>query len=142
MRRLVLAAAGAALAAGFAPTTPTRRPTHLREADDEDAADLAFLGRAMKAKKKNASFDPLAALKNFGRGLDDFIDDAMDRKLGNGAEFYGKRKSNFYGADDPMKSDGRGGDQYKGPVGGGYFKRDAEGRPVTRKGTPIGWDKE
>ena len=101
----------------------------------------------MKAKsKKNAAplagFDPLAALKKFGKGLDDFVDDAMDRKLGNGAEFYGKRKSNFYGADDPMKTDGRGGDQYKGPVGGGYFKRDAEGRPVTRKGTPIGWDKE
>ena len=142
MRRLLLAAAGAALAAGFAPPTPVSRITRLHDTDDEDAADLAFLGRAMKAKKKNASFDPLAALKNFGRGLDDFIDDAMDRKLGNGAEFYGKRKSNFYGADDPMKSDGRGGDQYKGPVGGGYFKRDAEGRPVTRKGTPIGWDKE
>ena len=145
MRAVVfaLAASGAA----FAPTTPTRRPTHLREADDEDAADLAFLGRAMKAKRKeNAAppggFDPLAALKRFGQGLDDFVDDAMDRKLGNGAEFYGKRKSNFYGADDPMKSDGRGGDQYQGPVGGGYFKRDAEGRPVTRKGTPIGWDKE
>ena len=89
-----------------------------------------------------AGFDPLGALKRFGQGLDDFVDDAMDRKLGNGAEFYGKRKSNFYGADDPMKSDGRGGDQYQGPVGGGYFKRDAEGRPVTRKGTPIGWDKE
>ena len=145
MRAVVfaLAASGAA----FAPTTPARRPTRLREADDEDAADLAFLGRAMKAKsKKNAAplggFDPLAALKKFGQGLDDFVDDAMDRKLGNGAEFYGKRKSNFYGADDPMKTDGRGGDQYKGPVGGGYFKRDAEGRPVTRKGTPIGWDKE
>ena len=147
MRRLVLAAAGAVLAAGFAPTKYMRRPTRLREADDEDAADLAFLGRAMKAKsKKNAAplagFDPLAALKRFGQGLDDFVDDAMDRKLGNGAEFSGKRKSNFYGADDPMKSDGRGGDQYQGPVGGGYFKRDAEGRPVTRKGTPIGWDKE
>ena len=147
MRRLVLAAAGAALAAAFAPTKYMRRPTRLHDTDDEDAADLAFLGRAMKAKsKKNAAplggFDPLAALKRFGQGLDDFVDDAMDRKLGNGAEFYGKRKSNFYGADDPMKSDGRGGDQYKGPVGGGYFKRDAEGRPVTRKGTPIGWDKE
>ena len=101
----------------------------------------------MKAKRKEnaaplAGFDPLGALKRFGQGLDDFVDDAMDRKLGNGAEFYGKRKSNFYGADDPMKTDGRGGDQYKGPVGGGYFKRDAEGRPVTRKGTPLGWDKE
>ena len=147
MRRLVLAAAGAVLAAGFAPPKPVSRITRLHDTDDEDAADLAFLGRAMKAKRKeNAAppggFDPLAALKRFGQGLDDFVDDAMDRKLGNGAEFYGKRKSNFYGADDPMKSDGRGGDQYKGPVGGGYFKRDAEGRPVTRKGTPLGWDKE
>ena len=50
MRAVVfaLAASGAA----FAPTTPARRPTRLHDTDDEDAADLAFLGRAMKAKRK------------------------------------------------------------------------------------------
>jgi len=36
----------------------------------------------------------------------------MDRKLGNGAEFYGKRKSNFYGKDDAMKATGAAGEQY------------------------------
>ncbi len=136
-RRLVLVTACAAVAAGFTAVRPARRPTRLR-ATDEDADDLAFLGKAMRAKSKKEdapfSFDPLAALKNFGQGLDDFMDDAMDRKLGNGAEFYGKRKSNFYGADDEMKTDGKGGDQYSGPVGGGYFRRDKEGRPISKKG--------
>lgn len=72
-----------------------------------------------------------------------------------GAEFYGKRKSNFYGKDDPNKTSDPTdkSEQYQGPtgesgtstclhlnclcVGGGYFRRDAEGRPVTRKGTPL-----
>jgi hypothetical protein len=32
--------------------------------------------------------------------LDAFVDDATSRRLGAGSSFYGKRKSNFYGADD------------------------------------------
>ena len=32
--------------------------------------------------------------------LDAFMDDATSRRLGAGAQFYGKRKSGFYGADD------------------------------------------
>ena len=32
--------------------------------------------------------------------LDAFVDDATSRRLGAGASFYGKRKSNFYGEDD------------------------------------------
>ena len=32
--------------------------------------------------------------------LDAFVDDAMSRRLGAGAAFYGKRKSNFYGEND------------------------------------------
>jgi hypothetical protein len=38
--------------------------------------------------------------------LDAFVDDATSRRLGAGASFYGKRKSNFYGKDDKgRKSD-------------------------------------
>lgn len=33
--------------------------------------------------------------KDFGKELDNFIDDAMDRKLAGGSTFYGERKSNF-----------------------------------------------
>lgn len=140
MTRGLVVATLAALAAGFTrPALPPTRAVSTRATEDED--DLAFLGKAMRAKSKKDdapfSFDPLAALKNFGQGLDDFMDDAMDRKLGNGAEFYGKRKSNFYGADDEMKTDGKGGDQYSGPVGGGYFRRDKEGRPISKKGKPL-----
>ncbi len=32
--------------------------------------------------------------------LDAFVDDATSRRLGNGAQYYGKRKSSFYGKDD------------------------------------------
>ena len=32
--------------------------------------------------------------------LDAFMDDATSRRLGAGAQFYGKRKSGFYGSDD------------------------------------------
>ena len=40
---------------------------------------------------------------NFFQELDAFVDDATSRRLGNGAQYYGKRKSNFYGADDSNK---------------------------------------
>ena len=113
MRRLLLAAAGAALAAGFAPPRPVSRITRLHDTDDEDAADLAFLGRAMKAKKKNASFrPPRSAPKTSARASTILsmtpwtASSATARRISRG-----KRKSNFYGADDPMKSDGRGGDR-------------------------------
>ena len=102
MRRLVLAAAGAALAAGFAPTTPARRPTRLREADDEDAADLAFLGRAMKAKsKKNAAplagFDPLVGPEALRPGPRRFRRRRHGPQARQRRGVYGKRKSNSTG---------------------------------------------
>ena len=62
-----------------------------------------------------------------------FVSDAMNRRMGNGASFYGKRKSSFYGNDDEMKAQGKGDGDYKGAVGGGYFELDSEGRPVTRR---------
>ena len=70
--------------------------------------------------------------------LDSFADDAMGRRLGNGAKFYGKRRSSFYGEDDvmrkqdPQKSDRE--EDYSGPAGGSYFvlskERDEKGRPM------------
>lgn len=42
-------------------------------------------------------------IANFFEELDNFIDDATSRRLGNGAAFYGKRKSSFYGENDSGK---------------------------------------
>ena len=73
---------------------------------------------------------------------DNFIDDAFSRKLGNGAAFYGKRQSSFYGENDQMKKKkGEKNWEFNGPKGGGYYVLDEEGRPVSRRrGTPL-WDK-
>ncbi len=81
---------------------------------------------------------------DFLRELDNFADDATNRRLGTGAKFYGKRKSSFYGKDDkqrkkdPAKFDAE--EDWRGPGGGSYFKlskeRDEKGRPIgflTRK---------
>ena len=70
--------------------------------------------------------------------LDNFADDAMGRRLGQGAKFYGKRKSNFYGEDDPLRKSDAGSfnseEDYSGPAGGSFFvlskERDEEGRPM------------
>jgi hypothetical protein len=77
---------------------------------------------------------------NFFKELDSFIDDATNRRLGNGAAFYGKRKSSFYGEEDMMKKVDSDIDDptedYQGPRQAGYFKwitdEDGQLRPVTR----------
>mmetsp|Transcript_23399 Transcript_23399/g.29172 ORF Transcript_23399/g.29172 Transcript_23399/m.29172 type:complete len:117 (+) Transcript_23399:49-399(+) len=79
---------------------------------------------------------PIGFFKRLGKGLDDMVDDAMMKKLGNGHSFYGKRKSNFYGSDDKNKMKGAWED-YSGPQGGSYFKLDSEGRPISRRGTLL-----
>lgn len=130
------------LAPSCAPRSQTRRRGGAaRAADDDD--DLAFLKEKMAAERP-AIPNPFELLKNFGRGLDDMIDDAMMKKLGNGDKFYGKRKSNFYGKDDPGKrsSPDDASEEYSGPEGGSYFQLDSEGRPVTRRGRPIGWTRD
>ena len=82
--------------------------------------------------------------EKFLQELDNFADDAVGRRLGNGAKFYGKRKSSFYGEDDDLrKKKPNAADQeedYSGPGGGSYFvlskERDEQGRPLgflTRK---------
>mmetsp|Transcript_13165 Transcript_13165/g.18631 ORF Transcript_13165/g.18631 Transcript_13165/m.18631 type:complete len:251 (-) Transcript_13165:52-804(-) len=43
-------------------------------------------------------------LRSVNQELDNFIDDAMDRKLGGGSTFYGERKSSFNGSGTKKKS--------------------------------------
>ena len=64
------------------------------------AQAFAPLPRATKPSSSLFGGNPIA---NFFEELDNFIDDATSRRLGNGAAFYGKRKSNFYGEDDAGK---------------------------------------
>jgi len=54
-------------------------------------------------KKENILGTIGNAFGNFFEELDAFVDDATARRLGNGAAYYGKRKSSFYGSDDKMK---------------------------------------
>ncbi len=78
---------------------------------------------------------------NFFEELDAFVDDATSRRLGNGAQYYGKRKSSFYGKDDANKKRDSSvfdpSEDYRGPSSAGYFqwKQDPETgemKPVTR----------
>mmetsp|Transcript_240 Transcript_240/g.454 ORF Transcript_240/g.454 Transcript_240/m.454 type:complete len:145 (+) Transcript_240:85-519(+) len=78
---------------------------------------------------------------NFFEELDAFVDDATSRRLGAGAQYYGKRKSSFYGKDDSNRKKDKNvadaAEDYRGPSNAGYFKwmPDAETgelKPVTR----------
>ena len=77
-------------------------------------------------------------IENFPDQLDKFVDDAANKRLGNGHIYYGKRKSDFYGTEDPgRKSDPNEynrEEDYVGPNGGSYFllskERDDKGRPM------------
>ena len=108
------------------------------DGDDDDAAMASFL-RGKMAEEKAAPNAVANFFSKLGKGLDDFVDDAMDRKLGNGDKFYGKRKSNFYGAGDEGKRafEGDSSEDYAGPRTGGYFQLDSEGRPVSRRGKRL-----
>ena len=70
----------------------------------------------------------------------------MNHRLGNGAKFYGKRKSNIYGENDSMRKKNRyvedPKEDYQGPRGAGYFvwKKNEDGVMEARsrmKGTLI-----
>jgi len=79
-------------------------------------------------------------MSNFMEEVDSFIDDATNRRMGNGAAFYGKRKSEFYGKEDTMKKTNKNEadplEDYQGPRSAGYFQwapdEDGMMRPVTR----------
>lgn len=91
-------------------------------------------------KTRGADSTQLGLFDNFFKELDSFIDDATNRRLGNGAAFYGKRKSSFYGEEDFMKKADSDIDDptedYQGPRQAGYFKwlpdENGQLRPVTR----------
>lgn len=99
--------------------------------------------------------DFFGGVKEFFQELDNFLDDATARRLGNGAAFYGKRKSNFYGKNDKnRKSDPSRPDpleDFQAPLNGGYFQwmpdENGDLRPVTRmkkkvvERNPSFWDK-
>ena len=56
-----------------------------------------------QSEKKNGGGGLFGAVSNFFEELDAFVDDATARRLGAGAQYYGKRKSSFYGDDDKNK---------------------------------------
>eukprot|EP00956_Cyclotella_meneghiniana_P012576 scaffold17877_cov73-Cyclotella_meneghiniana.AAC.4 len=79
--------------------------------------------------------------QNFFEELDAFVDDATSRRLGNGAQYYGKRKSSFYGEGDANRKTNKNvadpTEDYRGPSNAGYFKwmpdpETGEIKPVTR----------
>merc|ERR1712113_883678 len=93
--------------------------------------------RAEQKKKNDGGI--FGAVSNFFEELDAFVDDATARRLGNGAAYYGKRKANFYGANDSMKKSDRNvrdsTEDYMVQSGGNYkWVQDENGklRPVSR----------
>ena len=89
------------------------------------------------AEEKKGGF--FGAVSNFLVELDSFVDDATQRRLGNGAAYYGKRKSSFYGENDSMKKSDRdiadSSEDYMVQSGGNYkWVQDENGqmRPVSR----------
>mmetsp|Transcript_3086 Transcript_3086/g.6842 ORF Transcript_3086/g.6842 Transcript_3086/m.6842 type:complete len:181 (+) Transcript_3086:187-729(+) len=99
--------------------------------------------RAENNNDKSGGF--FGAVSNFFEELDAFVDDATARRLGNGAAYYGKRKSSFYGEKDAMKKEDRdvadSSEDYMVQSGGNYkWITDENGqlRPVSRmKNTSV-----
>jgi len=96
-------------------------------------------GMQLFAEKKEGGNPIFGAISNFFEELDAFVDDATARRLGNGAAYYGKRKSSFYGSNDSMKKDDRNvadsAEDYMVNSGGNYkWITDENGqmRPVSR----------
>ena len=86
--------------------------------------------REKKTAEKEAAPGPFAFLSAWGKELDNFIDDATMKKLGNGDKFYGKRKSNFYGAAAVRERSAR-------PLSRRLPARDDVERPAQAMTTPV-----
>uniref|UniRef100_A0A7S4AXP5 Uncharacterized protein n=1 Tax=Pseudo-nitzschia australis TaxID=44445 RepID=A0A7S4AXP5_9STRA len=96
-------------------------------------------GTQLFVDKKGSGNPVFGAISNFFQELDAFVDDATARRLGNGAAYYGKRKSSFYGSEDSMKKEDRdisdSAEDYMVKSGGNYkWITDENGqmRPVSR----------
>uniref|UniRef100_A0A7S4JJ21 PS II complex 12 kDa extrinsic protein n=1 Tax=Odontella aurita TaxID=265563 RepID=A0A7S4JJ21_9STRA len=137
----------AAIAASFVHESAAFAPS--KEARVRNSVPRLY----MAEKKEGGIF---GAIGNFFEELDAFVDDATARRLGNGAQYYGKRKSNFYGSNDSGRKLDRNTpdpmEDYQGPKQAGYFKwmqdpETGEMKPVTRmkekniERNPNYWDK-
>ena len=58
-------------------------------------------GGARRGARARVSMGPFDFIRNAQKELDNFVDDAMNRRLGGGSTFYGERVSNF----SPHKKD-------------------------------------
>ena len=63
--------------------------------------------QAFAPQAQSRSQTSLGIFDKFFEELDAFVDDATSRRLGAGASFYGKRKSNFYGENDSGRKQDR-----------------------------------
>lgn len=114
-----------------------------------------YAGKDDEQQTNNSGGGFMQGISNFFQELDNFMDDASARRLGNGAAFYGKRKSNFYGKNDKYKKGNSNladpTEDYQAPNTGGYFQwmpdEDGQLRPVTRlkkqnvERNPKFWDR-
>ena len=77
-----------------------------RRNNDADDINLELFRKKLEKMEENEK--PIGEkignfLSNFAEELDAFSDDIINRRMGNGAKFYGKRKSAFYGEDDQYR---------------------------------------
>merc|ERR1739838_795228 len=93
---------------GFATSSVSHRhPTCRRLSSPPFSSSLQEKRWGENEGSSNSSNKPnsggggvFGAITNFFEELDAFVDDATARRLGNGAQYYGKRKSSFYGSND------------------------------------------
>jgi len=74
----------------------TQHDSHAFTTKSSQRAFSSATGLSLAEKEKGF-------LGKFFEELDNFVDDATSRRLGNGAAFYGKRKSSFYGENDSKR---------------------------------------
>mmetsp|Transcript_25964 Transcript_25964/g.54166 ORF Transcript_25964/g.54166 Transcript_25964/m.54166 type:complete len:142 (+) Transcript_25964:69-494(+) len=127
------------------------------------ATTTGFVVPSTSSSRASALFESKNPLDGFMNGvskffaeLDAFVDDASARRLGNGAAFYGKRKSSFYGSEDKNKKADRDvpdpTEDYQGPTNTGMFvwiqdEETGQMKPATRmkkkviERNPKFWDR-
>ena len=140
MTIMLLTDATVVVVEGFVPTVVSRISTQTQTHTTTSSTSKTSLNAEQKKKKKKGNF-----FTNMFEELDAFMDDATARRLGNGAAYYGKRKSSFYGSDDKMKKSDRtvadSQEDYMINAGGNYkWVKDENGidRPVSRmKGNSL-----